>query len=64
MTPVDNHTLLVALDNNYPGGNGRVPGMPDGTEIITLRSRLPLHQLRVDACKPGDHRQDSGESCD
>jgi hypothetical protein len=39
VTPVDNFTLLVGLDDNYPGGNGRVPGTPDDTEIITLRSR-------------------------
>ena len=32
VTPVDDFTLLVGLDNNYPGGNGRVPGTPDGTE--------------------------------
>jgi hypothetical protein len=64
VTPVDSHTLLVALDNNYPGGNGRVQGTPDGTEMITLRSRLPLHQLRVDACQPGDLRHDDDESCD
>lgn len=48
VTPVDSHTLLVGLDNNYPGGNGRVPGTPDGTEIITLRSTQPLKMLRVD----------------
>jgi len=48
VTPVDDWTLLVGLDNNYPGGNGRVPGTPDGTEIITLRSRMPLRMLRVD----------------
>jgi hypothetical protein len=50
VTPVDPFTLLVGLDNNYPGGNGRVPGIPDGTEIITLRSRVPLHTLRVQPC--------------
>lgn len=47
VTPIDDFTLLVALDNNYPGGNGRVPGTPDGTEIITLRSNVPLRNLRV-----------------
>ena len=26
LTPVDDFTLLVGLDNNYPGGNGRVAG--------------------------------------
>ena len=51
VTPVDDFTLLVGLDNNYPGGNGRVPGTPDGTEIITLRSRVPLRTLRVQPCK-------------
>lgn len=53
VTPVDAFTLLVGLDNNYPGGNGRVPGTPDGTEIITLRSRVPLRTLRVDRCGDG-----------
>ena len=51
LTPVDDFTLLVGLDNNYPGGNGRVPGTPDGTEIITLRSRAPLRTMRVEPCK-------------
>jgi hypothetical protein len=55
VTPVDNFTLLVGLDNNYPGGNGRVPGTPDDTEIITLRSRLPLPSLRVGG-SPGRSR--------
>ena len=54
VTPVDSFTLLVGLDNNYPGGNGRVPGTPDGTEIITLRSKVPLQSLHVDACKDDD----------
>lgn len=52
VTPVDPFTLLVGLDNNYPGGNGRVPGTPDGTEIITLRSARPLPKLHVAPC-PG-----------
>ena len=51
VTPVDDFTLLVGLDNNYPGGNGRVPGTPDGTEIILLRSQVPLRTLRADPCK-------------
>jgi hypothetical protein len=50
VTPVDPFTLLVGLDNNYPGGNGRVPGTPDGTEIITLRPSRPLPTLRVESC--------------
>ena len=51
VTPVDDFTLLVGLDNNYPGGNGRVPGTPDGTEMITLASKVPLRTLRVQPCK-------------
>ena len=51
VTPVDDFTLLVGLDNNYPGGNGRVPGTPDGTEIITLRSKVPLRTVKVQPCK-------------
>ena len=49
LTLIDDFTLLVGLDNNYPGGNGRVPGTPDGTEIITLRSNVALSSLRVGA---------------
>jgi hypothetical protein len=30
VTPIDNFTLLVGLDNNYPGGNGRVPARLTG----------------------------------
>ena len=30
---------LVGLDNNYPGGNGRIPGTPDDTELIVLDLR-------------------------
>jgi hypothetical protein len=51
--PIDRFTLLVGLDNNYPGGNGRVPGTPDNTEIITLRSKVPLNTLHVEPCKDG-----------
>lgn len=65
LTKVDPFTLLVGLDNNYPGGNGRVPGTPDDTEIITLRSKVPLRTLRVQPCKAamlGGHvgQQDHG----
>ena len=28
--------LLVGNDNNYPGGNGRVAGTPDDTELIVI----------------------------
>lgn len=47
LTLVDPFTLLVGLDNNYPGGNGRVPGLPDGTEIITLRFNVALAEVPV-----------------
>lgn len=33
---LDDGRLLVANDNNYPGGNGRVRGTPDDTEMIIL----------------------------
>lgn len=64
LTPVDENTLLVGLDNNYPGGNGRHPGTPDDTELIALDSRVPLRTLRVQPCKAatvGGHlgRQDA-----
>jgi hypothetical protein len=44
---VDEFTLAVALDNNYPGGNGRIPGTPDDTEIITLRFDVPLASIAI-----------------
>lgn len=34
---VDDHTLAVAIDTNFPTEDGRVPGNPDDTEVITLR---------------------------
>ncbi len=58
---MDDFTLLVGLDNNYPGGNGRVPGTPDGTEIITLRSRVPLRTLRVEPCKDASNGAHNGQ---
>ena len=64
VTPVDGFTLLVGLDNNYPGGNGRVPGTPDGTEIITLRSKVPLRTLRVQPCKDASMGARNGLSND
>jgi hypothetical protein len=62
VTPVDDFTLLVGLDNNYPGGNGRVPGVPDGTEIITLHSRVPLRTLRVQPCKDASMGARNGQA--
>jgi glycerophosphoryl diester phosphodiesterase len=47
VTLIDDFTLLVGLDNNYPGGNGRFPGTPDGTEIITIRFDRPLASIQV-----------------
>jgi glycerophosphoryl diester phosphodiesterase len=32
---------LVGLDNNYPGGNGRIPGTPDDTELIVIDFQRP-----------------------
>jgi hypothetical protein len=48
ITPIDAFSLLIGLDSNYPGGNGRVPGTPDGTEIITLRCGVPLRTLQIE----------------
>ena len=65
VTPIDDFTLLVALDNNYPGGNGRVPGTPDGTEMITLRSTKRLDKLRVSSCEDGHgHFGGKDKDCD
>jgi hypothetical protein len=61
VTPIDAFTLLVALDNNYPGGNGRTPGTPDGTEMITLRCSVPLRNLRVPSSGVAGQRDDEEE---
>jgi hypothetical protein len=34
---LDAKTLAVAIDTNFPGEDGRTPGVPDSTEIIKLR---------------------------
>jgi glycerophosphoryl diester phosphodiesterase len=36
--------FLVGLDNNYPGGNGRISGTPDDTELIVI----DLERVRPD----------------
>ncbi len=33
----DATTLLVGIDTNYPGGDGRVTGRPDDTELVLIR---------------------------
>lgn len=61
--------IIAGLDNNHPGGNGRVPGRPDGTEIMLLDCKVPLRTLRVQTCKDaslGSHKgwspRDKGNS--
>jgi hypothetical protein len=34
---LDERTLLVANDNNFPMSAGRTPGQPDDNEIIAIR---------------------------
>jgi hypothetical protein len=48
----DDGRLLVANDNNYPPGNGRVRSAPDETEMITL-SALPFEVLGGDRAASG-----------
>ena len=38
---LDDGRYLVGLDNNYPGGNGRIPGTPDDTELIVIDFQRP-----------------------
>lgn len=44
---VDDRTLLVLNDNNYPGGGARAAGKPDNTEFILIRLPKPLSAYRV-----------------
>ena len=46
--PVDERTLLVINDNNYPFGNGRSATEPDATELILIRFDRPLAELGSD----------------
>lgn len=39
---LDDATLVIANDNNFPFSAGRTPGAPDGTEFITVRLGTPL----------------------
>lgn len=39
---IDNQTLLVANDNNYPFSVGRTPGQPDNDEFIEIKLSQPL----------------------
>ncbi|MFI0419478.1 esterase-like activity of phytase family protein [Spongiactinospora sp. 9N601] len=43
---LDDRTLGVLDDNNFPGSNGRTPGVPDNNEFITIRLAKPLHADR------------------
>ena len=40
--PIDNQTLLVINDNNFPFSVGRTPGQPDNTELILIKLDKPL----------------------
>ena len=40
--PVDEQTLLVINDNNYPSSVGRTPGKPDDNEFILIQLDRPL----------------------
>ncbi|MET7419347.1 esterase-like activity of phytase family protein [Dactylosporangium sp. NPDC005555] len=40
---LDDRTLGVVNDNNFPFSNGRTPGQPDNNEFITIRLADPLH---------------------
>ena len=35
--PIDDQTLLIINDNNYPFSTGRTPGVPDNSEFIQVR---------------------------
>ncbi len=34
---LDNHTIVIEDDNNFPFSSGRTPGQPDDNEFITVR---------------------------
>jgi hypothetical protein len=40
---LDEKTIGVLNDNNYPSSSGRTPGQPDNNEFITVRLPTSLH---------------------
>jgi hypothetical protein len=40
---LDDRTVAVLNDNNFPFSSGRTPGKPDDNEFITVRLSAPLH---------------------
>ena len=40
---LDEKTIAVLNDNNYPSSSGRTPGLPDNNEFITVRLPKSLH---------------------
>ncbi|HEX6358156.1 esterase-like activity of phytase family protein [Actinophytocola sp.] len=40
---LDDRTIGVLNDNNFPFSSGRTPGRPDNNEFITVRLSAPLH---------------------
>ncbi|ANZ38592.1 hypothetical protein BBK82_23555 [Lentzea guizhouensis] len=43
VTILDDRTLLVINDNNFPSSSGRTPGKPDDNEFITIKLGDTLH---------------------
>ncbi|MEU2288838.1 esterase-like activity of phytase family protein [Streptomyces sp. NPDC013178] len=43
---LDDRTVAVLNDNNFPFSSGRTPGEPDDNEFITVRLSAPLHADR------------------
>ncbi|GAB2844211.1 esterase-like activity of phytase family protein [Lentzea nigeriaca] len=43
VTILDDRTLAVLNDNNFPSSSGRTPGKPDNNEFITIRLAQSLH---------------------
>ncbi|WP_198649942.1 esterase-like activity of phytase family protein [Zobellella maritima] len=42
---IDDHTLGVAIDTNFPSEDGRLAGVPDSTEFIKLTFGVPMAEL-------------------
>lgn len=43
VTILDDRTIAVLNDNNFPSSSGRTPGKPDNNEFITIRLARSLH---------------------
>ena len=53
--PIDNQTILVINDNNFPFSVGRTPGQADNTEFILIKLDKPLALANYNAASVAEY---------